>query len=234
MAAIRTAPGLAEQVYQAILDEICDGAIAPGAHLVQEQLAERFGVSRQPIQQAMALLKADGMVEEVGKRGLTVVPLDLARMRHHFEIRGVLDGLAARNTARRVKQSPTLRRDIAQRAEKVMADGWKAAEGTSMRELVRADAAFHGLLYEASGNPALAGTAEPLWRHLRRAMSDVMREGQSPGDIWHQHEGILQAVLAGDPDLAEARAVGHLDTAARSLGKDAGGVLAPAAAGGRP
>lgn len=63
---IRTAPGLAEQVYRAVLDEICDGALAPGASLVQEQLAERFGVSRQPIQQAMALLKADGLVEEAG------------------------------------------------------------------------------------------------------------------------------------------------------------------------
>ena len=66
IAAIRTAPALGEQVYQAIVDEICDGTLEAGAHLVQEQLAARFGVSRQPVQQAMALLKADGLVEEAG------------------------------------------------------------------------------------------------------------------------------------------------------------------------
>ncbi|NIR59688.1 MAG: GntR family transcriptional regulator, partial [Gammaproteobacteria bacterium] len=77
---------LAEQVYQAILDEICDGTLSPGAHLVQEQLAERLGVSRQPIQQAIALLKADGLVEEAGKRGVRVTPLDATAMRHHYEI----------------------------------------------------------------------------------------------------------------------------------------------------
>jgi DNA-binding GntR family transcriptional regulator len=62
---------------RAILDEICEGALAPGTHLVQEQLAERLGVSHQPIQQAMALVKSDDLFQRLGACGLYVAPLDV-------------------------------------------------------------------------------------------------------------------------------------------------------------
>ena len=93
---IRTIPGLAQEVYHAVLDDICDVVLPPGAHLEQEQFAERLDVSRQRIGQAMALLKADGLVEVAGRHGLRVAALDLALMRHDYDIRAALDGLAAR------------------------------------------------------------------------------------------------------------------------------------------
>ncbi|MDC1198805.1 GntR family transcriptional regulator [bacterium] len=88
MKPILAAPSLTDQVYDAIVDDICDGSLPAGAHLVQERLASKLGVSRQPVQQAMALLKANGMVEEIGGRGLRVAPLDLTQMRQRYEIRG--------------------------------------------------------------------------------------------------------------------------------------------------
>jgi DNA-binding GntR family transcriptional regulator len=214
---IQTAPGLAEQVYQAVLDEICDGVLPPGAPLVQEQLAERFGVSRQPVQQAMALLKADGLVEEVGKRGMRVAPLDLALMRHHYEIRAALDGLAARLAAQRARENAAAAGDIARRGEAILAKGRQAVEDKITLEQIRNDEAFHNLLYEASGNPLLARTAELHWRFLRRVMSDVLRHAQPPTTVWHQHASILEAVTAGDAPLAEARASEHIERAADAL-----------------
>ena len=65
-----------EQAYEIIRDSICDCTLEPGTHLVQEDLAADIGVSRQPIQQAMLLLKADGLVIETGGRGLYVAPMD--------------------------------------------------------------------------------------------------------------------------------------------------------------
>lgn len=217
MTVIQTVPGLAEQVYQAVLDEICDGVLAPGAHLVQEQLAERFGVSRQPIQQAMALLKADGLVEEVGKRGLRVAQLDLALMRHHYDIRSALDGLAARLAARRAGETPAAARDIARRGEAILAKGRRAAEDKVTLDQVRSDEAFHNLIYEASGNPLLARTAEVHWRFLRRVMSEVLRHAEPPATIWRQHAEILEAVTEGDAELAETRASRHIEMAADAL-----------------
>lgn len=210
-------PSLTQQVYDAILDEICGGALREGSHLVQEQLAARLGVSRQPIQQAMALLKADGMVEEIGRRGLQVTPLDLDLMRHHYEIRAVLDGLAARAAAARVRENPRAGADLAARGRAILERGEAAVAAGDVGEQVRADAAFHGLIYEASGNPLLARTAEPHWRFLRRAMGEVLRFAEAPGRIWRQHAGILDAIVVGDAEAAERRAVDHDIEAAEAL-----------------
>jgi DNA-binding GntR family transcriptional regulator len=202
-----------ELVYQAILDEVCAGALAPGTHLVQEHLAMRLGVSRQPIQQAMALLKADGIVEEQGLRGLYVAPLDLDTMRHRYDIRAVLDDLAARRAAERARADPS----IAARGQRLIAAGRRAAEAFDVRALVEADVGFHHLIYEASGNPLLASTAEPHWRFLRRVMADVLRHAEQPREIWDQHEAILAAIIAGEPDHAGRLADAHVRRAAERL-----------------
>jgi DNA-binding GntR family transcriptional regulator len=216
---IQTAPALAEQVYQAILDEICSGRFAPGTHLVQEQLAEKLGVSRQPVQQAIALLKSDGLVEGVGKRGVHVSSLDLAAMRHHYEIRALLDGLAARRAAIRIADEPAIAEQFRKAAGSVLEAGRKAVAKGDIAAMVRHDEAFHRLVYESSGNPMLAETAEPHWRFLRRVMGDVLRKAEPPREIWHEHEAIVEAVIAGDPAAAERLMTEHATRAAQLLAR---------------
>ncbi len=210
-------PSMTQQVYDIIVDEICGGAIPAGAHLVQEQLAARLGVSRQPVQQAMALLRADGMVREIGRRGLEVTPLDLDLMRHHYDIRAALDGLAARLAAMRARAARGVATDMAARGGAILRRGVSAVDAGDVAGQIRHDEAFHALIYEFSGNPLLARTAAPHWRFLRRAMGEVLRRATLPREIWRQHAGILDAASSGDPDLAEARAVEHDILAARAL-----------------
>lgn len=217
MKIIQSQPSLTEQVYDAIADEICDGALPAGAHLVQEQLAARLGVSRQPVQQAMALLKADSMVEEIGRRGLRVTPLDLDLMRHHYDIRATLDGLAARMAAARARDIPGAARDIGKQGQAILRLGEAALDRDAVGDQVRHDEALHKLFYESSGNPLLARTAEPHWRFLRRAMGEVLRHAEPPAHIWRQHTEMLEAVVAGDPPRAEALIVTHDLEAAKAL-----------------
>ena len=185
----------AEQAYRAILDEICEGALAPGTHLVQEQLAERLGVSRQPIQQAMALLKSDGLVQELGARGLYVAPLDVEVMRQHYEIRGALDMLAARLGAVRARSSSKIAQEISHRGQAIMT----AAAAGDVRLMVHHDVAFHRFLYDVSGNRLLMDTAEPHWRYLRRVMGEVLRYAEPGPEIWEQHRAILDAIIRATP-----------------------------------
>lgn len=217
MSVIRSVPNLTDQVYQLVVDEICDGILPAGAHLVQERLAERFGVSRQPVQQAIALLKADGLIEEIGKRGMRVAALDLDTMRHHYQLRGALDGLAARLAAGRVAKDPALADLIRRRGEKIVAQGLSAVRGSSVGDQIRAESAFHFYIYEISGNPLMVKSAEPHWRYLRRAMGDRLRETPQPESIWAQHQGILDAVIAGNPAEAEASALEHVELATTML-----------------
>jgi len=212
-------PSRAEQAYQAILDEICEGGLPAGAHLVQEKLAEQLGVSRQPIQQAMALLKSDGLVVEAPGRGLQVTVLDLEMMQRHYEIRGALDKLAARLAAERAAQSVKTASQIRQRGSVLIEAGKAAVAAGSVKDMIRHDVELHGFLYEQSGNPFLRQAAEPHWRFLRRVMGDVLRRATPPADIWREHEKIFEAVVSGDPELAELRAAEHVVGAAQMLAK---------------
>lgn len=217
MKTFRTQPNLTDQVYEVIIEEICSGEISPGEHVVQEQLAERMGVSRQPIQQAMARLKADGLFESIGRRGLQVVPLDLDKVQHHYEIRAVLDGLAARGAAKRAKASRETAETLARLGGEILAQGENAIRRGAIADQVRHDMALHALIYEQSGNPLLAKTAEPHWRYLRRAMSEVLRQGELPSEVWRQHRDILDAIVAGDPTSAELYMMAHDLDAATAL-----------------
>ena len=71
-----SAPDLVDQVYRALLDAISDGSLAPGERITQEDIAERLAVSRQPVLQALRLLKKDGLVLDAPGRGVLVAPLD--------------------------------------------------------------------------------------------------------------------------------------------------------------
>ncbi len=217
MKAIRTAPELSEQVYQAIHDGICDGSLGPGEHLVQEQLAMRLGVSRQPVQQAMARLKADGLVEEVGKRGLRVAELDLGLMRHHYDVRAALDGLAARAAAGRARDDAAIAARIDREGQAILAAGEAAVAKGDTAKQIRHDEAFHTFLYSVSGNPLIAQTAEPHWRFLRRVMGDVLRRAEAPKTIWREHAQMLEAIVAGDAATAEDLATRHIRAAADAL-----------------
>lgn len=214
MKPLASQPSLTERVYDAILDQIATGALPAGAHLVQEQIAERLGVSRQPVQQAMALLKADGMVEEAGKRGLRVAPIDGEVMRHHYAIRAALDGLAARLAAERVAQSPSMAATLRARADEILRLGTAAVEAGDTVEQVRQDMALHTLIYDVSGNPLLRRTAEPHWRFLQRAMGEIMRLAKLRLEIWRQHAEIIDAICDGAPGQAERLMISHdLDAA---------------------
>ena len=81
MKVLAVQPKLVEQVHQAILLEIAEGKLAPGARIIQEQIAHGLGVSRQPVQQVLLLLRNQGVLRDAPGRGLIVAELDLERVR---------------------------------------------------------------------------------------------------------------------------------------------------------
>ncbi len=211
---LQTVPRLTDQIYDVIVDEICAGNLRPGTHLVQERLAENFGVSRQPIQQVMSRLKADGMVEEFGRRGLFVTRLDPERMLDHYGVRAALDGWAAKEAARRLAENPALNGDFIAKGREIQNAARAAVDAGDVAELVRQDSAFHFHIYAGSGNGLIAETAEPHWRFLRRAMGDVLRKAEAPDEIWSQHAAVFEAVICGNAADAASLAESHAKNAA--------------------
>src|SRR6201993_4834235 len=101
MSQVQTHPTLVEQVVNAIVSEIVDGELPANARLTQDEWPRAYGVPRQPVQQALLLLRDRGLVREAPGRGLIVSPLDVDFVRNLYEIRAMLDGLAARLAAER-------------------------------------------------------------------------------------------------------------------------------------
>jgi DNA-binding GntR family transcriptional regulator len=132
---------LVERAYDAIVDGICDGTIPTSTHLVQEQLAERLGVSRQPIQQALLLLRNDGVLQDAGRRRLMVPPLDPVSTRHRYAIRAALDVLAARLAAERCAAEPRVAAMLRQEGAIRLTEGRTAIREGTISVMIARDVA---------------------------------------------------------------------------------------------
>lgn len=204
-------PDLAQRVYDALSDAIGSGALAPGERVTQEGLAERFGVSRQPVLQALLLLKRQGLIVDAGRKGVMVAPLDPAHVRRLYEVRAALDGAACRLAAARMDTG------LRARGQALLAAGDRAVDSGDAMALVAADVDFHLFLYEASGNPLFAETAAPHWRHMRRVMGAMLRGRDAYERVWREHAAILAAIFAGDGERAARLATAHAHDAAERL-----------------
>jgi DNA-binding GntR family transcriptional regulator len=198
-------PSRTEQVYEAIVNDICSGRLAPGAPLRQEQLAERFHVSRQPVQQALLLLRNQGLLREFGRRGLEVAPLDRDFVSHLYELRSLIDGHAARLAAARRSDS------WVERVTALVEAGQQTLAEHAFARSIAGDIEFHRSVVEAAGNPLLAESASVMWRNTQRVMGEVLLQGEAPAWVWEDHAAILAAIRDHDGDRAEALARRHAE-----------------------
>lgn len=203
-------PTLVEQVFQAVLSDIIVGRRVAGSRLVQDDIAAALDVSRQPVQQALLLLRSEGFVVETPGHRLAVAPIDIGFVRDIYEVRAVTEGLACRlaalrNARRAREEGPALIRI-----------GRDAEAGRRIPDLVDADMTFHKFLNELSGNTVIGRTTGPSWHHLQRVMAQVLLHDRTPRQIWDQHETILEAVARGDAETAEREARLHINVAAET------------------
>ncbi len=211
MESLQREPTIVEQAYRAILDAICDGQLEPGERVTQEDLAAKLAVSRQPIGQAMLLLKQQKFLIDAGRRGLMVAPLDHEFMRWIYELRLGIEPLAASLAAQHA--TPEAVRGF----EEIVLEGRDAAQRNAIPDLIRADMRFHTYLYRLSGNGLFVDVMGGLWNHLRRAMREVLARREYRKAIWQEHEQIVRAIAEGNPQVAAALVRAHLTQAAVSV-----------------
>lgn len=204
-------PDLSERIHDAVLDAICSGELKSGTRITQEELAQQFGVSRQPVLQAMMLLRREGFLVDAGRKGVCVAPLDVQQARHLYVVRGALDGAAARLAAAHFTPH------LAQRGRQLLEVGRRAVASGNIPSVIEADIDFHLFVYEASGNPVIGETTQPHWQHLRRVMAAALGAEDLRVSVWDEHEGILRALEAGQAAEAEALARGHTEQMADIL-----------------
>jgi len=213
---LETRPALLEQVYDTLKQAITTGDLAPATVLAQEALAVQLGVSRQPISHALLLLEKDGLVVEKGKKGRMVAPINRNKLRQLYQMRAVLDGLAAGLCAGQLTsdQLNQLRAELKR--------GFLAAKNRDIKEMVASDSSFHQTIYNYSCNPEIFRALGLGWAHMLRAMYIVLSSHPNPLQIWEEHEQIVEAIAGGSAEQARAAATGHAERSGQTTFENIG------------
>jgi DNA-binding GntR family transcriptional regulator len=194
---------VADLAYERIRGLVLSGELAPGTRLGQVELAERLGISRTPVREALRRLGGEGLVEGHSHRGFRVADLGLDAVLRRLEVRAILEpGIAALAAERRTGRDLDLMREA-------IADEEEARDGIEAHDASRR---FHIALARASGNEELVRVIESLWlvevgRRLlfrRSAEPDWQRTDAS------EHREVLAAVHEGRADAAEHLMAGHV------------------------
>lgn len=197
---------IVEMLCRQLADEIIEGVLLPGMRLDEVGLAERFGVSRTPVREALRQLEPMGLVQRRATRGVVVATVSADQLAHMFEAMAELEALCARLSAERMapREKQALERLHHRSAEHVAA----AAEA----RYEDANRQFHALLYDGAHNAEITAMALAMRARLapfRRAQFRV------PGRLERshaEHACVVQAILAGNPAAAEAAMRSHIAT----------------------
>jgi DNA-binding GntR family transcriptional regulator len=206
-------PSVAERVAGQISDAIMLGEYPLGTWLRQEQLAQRFEVSRQPIREALRLLEIVGMIQARPRRGVRVSGPDPTYIRDGYLIRSELEGLAARLAAtRRDEQQLQELTDVLTSFRVGINEAFARGSADDARAAwVKDHNRFHELICEASGVERLAQLIGALNMSLPRNLSlDALRARDALDENVRQHDVILAAIELASPDVAAAAMKEHV------------------------
>lgn len=181
---------------------ILDGTLRPGERLIEDRLAQQLGVSRNPVREAIRVLDAEGFLDVTARRGSFVATLSAKQAADLFEVRLALEPLGARLAA----LDPSRTR-IA-RMKEILGEAQAVPDRHELDTLSELHTELHSLIFEMTGNAYLIAMAIPM---VKRGQW-LLRQGaplRTPS-AWSEHHGLIAAIEAGDPDLAEAAARHHV------------------------
>ncbi|MDU4960856.1 MAG: GntR family transcriptional regulator [Sporomusaceae bacterium] len=205
---------LREVVAETLREAIINGVLKPGERLMEIQLAEELGVSRTPVREAIRRLELEGFVVMVPRRGTYVTDLSIKDINEVYEIRTVLDVLAAGLAAERITEEEL------EELERLLVQISDLAEQNNVEKLIEYDSLFHDVLYRASRNDRLVGIINNLREQFTRFRSISM---QYPGRIQNtvaEHTRLVEAIAQRNPDLAQRIAREHMENSEQTLLKE--------------
>ena len=193
--------------YEALRDEILTLRLEPGALLDETSLAERFGMSRSPVREALIRLAGDELVVTLSNRSTVVAPIDIQAFPKYVEALDIAQRMNTRLAAELRSEADL--KTIARKQRDFIA-AVKTGDHLSMSE---ANMAFHMAIAQAGRNPFLASFYERLLNHGRRKLHlhfDYLEQGKDAYLLTDEHDQMLEAIR--DRDIARADALAHAHT----------------------
>ncbi len=202
----KSASGLpqGQSAYDWLLDEIRHGTLPPGARLREVELAERLGISRTPVREAIRRLEADGLVEHLPRQGASLRRLSYAEVMELYEMRAVLEGTAARLAARAASDLEL--RELSDINSEMTASAVPA-------DVVRLNRQFHAALINAAKNRYLKRAIGTMGRTLLILGQSTLFDPARSASAAKEHDALLRALQARDGSAAQSAMHAHIEKA---------------------
>jgi DNA-binding GntR family transcriptional regulator len=192
------------RVADRLRQDILDGEIEPGGWVRMQAVADRLGVSVQPVREALQLLEGEGLVEILPNRGARVHGLDRARLSHIYEVREALESYQARRFAEDARPSEI------RGLQEIQARHDKAAEARDLHQVALANREFHRVINTYGNNPLII---DPVSRYMDLGRMLVRKVGHEPGylrRVVREHHALLAAFRRHDATRAADLGAAHV------------------------
>lgn len=195
---------LAEQLRLQLADDIVAGRLAPGERLDETALAQRFGVSRTPVREALRLLAASGLAEARPHRGVIVKRITSDLLKEMFEVMSELEAACARIAATAMTLEE--RRHL----EAVHAESQRVVQGGDPEAYHEVNLRFHNAIYDGTHNGFLAETTLSVRARVTPFRRAQFRSAGRLAKSHAEHDAVVEAILRGDGPAASAAMRDHI------------------------
>ncbi len=196
---------LRDIVFETLRKAILDGDLKPGERVMEVQLAEKLGVSRTPVREAIRKLELEGLLEMIPRKGAYVADVSIKDVLNVLEVRASLEGLAASLAAERITEDEidSLRKS---------AEEFETMNKNNDRDgMVQKDTEFHSVLLNAARNNKLLSIVESLSDYVQRFRVIYFTEYSDAKNIMDDHRAILDAIKERDVEKANRVAQEHIE-----------------------
>lgn len=203
---------LTDKVYTAIAESIVTGELPPGMRLMEVELAERYGMSRGPLREAIRRLEEKGLVERSSQRRVHVVHLTPERLQAVYDVREVLEGMACRLAAERITKSELIE------LERLLISHEKIVRENNAYLQRQQDLDFHSRIVKASRNPCIESLLlDELYQLIKTYRNQHKATPGRPKRALMEHWRIFHALEDRDPGLAEISMRRHISSALKVI-----------------
>ncbi len=196
---------LRELVFEQIRTSILNGKLKPGERLMEIDLAEKLGVSRTPIREAIRKLELEGLVVMEVRKGAYVADVSVKEILDILEVRSVLEGLAASLAAKRITKEELQELQIVLQAFN------QAVRSNDMKGMIENDTKFHNTIFESTRNNKLIQIVNSLQELVLRFRITYFTEYKRGAEMPAEHQLIYKAISTGDPIAAQKNGQYHID-----------------------
>ena len=202
---------LREVVFQTLRQAILKGELKPGERLMEVALAERLGVSRTPIREAMRKLELEGLVVMVPRKGAQVASITEKDLTDVLEVRITLENFAIEKACSRMTEEEMDRLWLASKQfEKAIQEG-------DLVRIAEADQSFHEIIYQASDNARLIQVLNNMREQIYRYRLEYLKDEMSREKLLNEHRSLTNAIRSRDAEAAQKVSFQHLENQRRAI-----------------